>query len=99
MGRAQGNIYYQPQQFGMQIIGEIDRDGRNDFDKTVVWKLYDGSLMWASDRGCSCPDPFDNYLPTNLQPINTLEAHLRTHNCGDLTSADVALLEKVWSHS
>lgn len=55
------NIYYDPEKFGLETIGEIDwSSGAYEFDYTVVWKrISDGRFVYAEDSGCSCPSPFE----------------------------------------
>jgi hypothetical protein len=55
------NIYYNPEKFGLETIGEIDwSSGAYEFDLTVVWKrTLDGRFVYAEDSGCSCPSPFE----------------------------------------
>ena len=67
------DVYYQPEHFGLTPIGEIDDpEACYSFDKLVVWQHDDGRLFWASDSGCSCPSPFEDY--TSLDDLNDLTA-------------------------
>lgn len=65
------NIYYNPEKFGLTMIGEIDwSDGSYQFDLTVVWKRdSDGKFVYAEDSGCSCPSPFGD---TGVQDLTVL---------------------------
>jgi hypothetical protein len=56
------NLYYDPRDFGLEVIGEIDwSDGCYQFDLTAVWRrANDGRFVYAEDAGCSCPSPFEN---------------------------------------
>lgn len=56
------NIYYDPEQFGLETVGEISWGiPCYDFDLTVVWKRKsDGVFVYAEDSGCSCPSPFED---------------------------------------
>lgn len=56
-------IYNHPEKFGLTQVGQVDWDGGDDygFDFTVVWKDKNGNLYWASDAGCSCPSPFEDF--------------------------------------
>jgi hypothetical protein len=57
-----GNIYYNPEDHGLEIVAEIDFADSYDFDKIVVWKSKDeNKFFWAQDSGCSCPSPFEDY--------------------------------------
>lgn len=54
------NIYYNPQEFGLTVVGEIDDAGSYEFNTIVVWT--DGNkFYWAHDSGCSCPTPFEDF--------------------------------------
>lgn len=57
------SIYYNPEEFGLTTVGQIDWDNGDDygFSMIVVWKDKDGKLYWASDSGCSCPSPFEDF--------------------------------------
>lgn len=55
------NIYYNPEKFGLRIIGEIEKEPEYDFDMLVVWQHNDGRLFYGQDSGCSCPSPFEDY--------------------------------------
>jgi len=55
------NPYYEPEQFGLHIIGEVENtDEEYTFDYTVLWADSDGKLYWSWDAGCSCPSPFED---------------------------------------
>lgn len=56
------DVYYSPEKFGLTTVGQIDWEEPDySFNMTVVWKDKDGKLYWASDSGCSCPSPFEDY--------------------------------------
>ena len=56
------DLYYQPEQFGLTMLGEIEwSEPCYDFDLTAVWVDADKKLYWASDSGCSCPSPFEGF--------------------------------------
>ena len=56
------NVYYNPQIHSLEIIGEIVwSEPCYDFDLTMVWKSKRGEYWVASDSGCSCPSPFEDY--------------------------------------
>lgn len=71
MGYEKPDLYYQPSQFGLVPVGEIEWDDDSfSFNLTVVW--YDPEnrkLYWADDSGCSCPAPFEDY--TSLDQATT----------------------------
>lgn len=57
------NPYYNPEVFGLRVIAEIEwYEPCYSFDTTVVWKHdASGKYYFASDSGCSCPSPFEDY--------------------------------------
>lgn len=56
------NIYYNPEKFNLEVMGEIEWSEPNyDFDMTVVWKSKRGQYWVGSDSGCSCPSPFEDF--------------------------------------
>lgn len=55
-------IYYSPDQLDLTQIAEIEwRDEPYEFDLTVLWQHEDGRFFIASDSGCSCPSPFEDF--------------------------------------
>lgn len=82
------NIYYNPDQFDMKIVGEIDwSDGNYQFDLTVVWqRISDNVFLFGEDEGCSCPTPFDNMKITELRmatPMSEFKIHLDNSNINE----------------
>ena len=71
------NIYYNPEDFSLTIVGEIDKSGGYDFDKFVVFQKQDKSLWYATDSGCSCPSPFDTTKLPDLKPLPSRKDLLR----------------------
>lgn len=56
------NVYYDPEDFGLKVIGEVDYNEGYEFDKRVVWRHKEsGKLYTARDAGCSCASPFEDY--------------------------------------
>lgn len=57
------NPYYDPNDFGLVIVGSFDwSEPDYSFDMCVVWYgPRTGKYYWASDSGCSCPSPFENF--------------------------------------
>src|SRR5690606_10820071 len=64
------DVYYQPEAFGLTAIGELSREPDYDFYMLVVWEHEDGRLFWATDTGCSCPSPFEDF--TSLDHLSGL---------------------------
>lgn len=84
MGWNTNDVYYQADAFGLEIVAEVSWSAPcYDFDLTVVWVDKDGNYYWASDSGCSCPSPFEDYTSidmlnqgTKWEAINALTATL-----------------------
>lgn len=54
-------VYDNPEYFGLSIIGSVELEAPEwSFYTLCVWKGSDGFYL-ATDSGCSCPDPFENY--------------------------------------
>lgn len=67
------DIYYSPEQFGLEIVKELDDPSADySFDKFVVWiRKKDGVLFYGQDSGCSCPSPFEGV--TSVQGLSELK--------------------------
>lgn len=60
------NIYYSPEDFGLQIVGSFDfAEEDYSFDMCVVWKEARGKYWIGTDSGCSCPSPFEDVRDMN----------------------------------
>lgn len=58
----EGNPYYSPESWGLEIFDDIDTAGSYEFDQFVIWrKPEDNTFWWGTDSGCSCPTPFEDY--------------------------------------
>lgn len=56
------SISYRPEDYGLRTLGAVEwSEPSYSFDTTEVWIDGEGKLYWASDSGCSCPSPFENY--------------------------------------
>ncbi len=57
------NPYYSPEEFGLEIVGEVIwDDDPYQFDFSVVWEHKEtGEYYTARDSGCSCPTPFESF--------------------------------------
>lgn len=66
--------YHSPENYGLEMIGDINWGTGYEFDMIVVWKrLEDGAFLWASDSGCSCPTPFEGHrLNDGIELIENL---------------------------
>lgn len=64
------SVYSNPEKFGLKVLIEKeDPEAFYSFEMVIVWEDANGKLYWASDSGCSCPSPFENY--TTLESLNT----------------------------
>lgn len=68
----------------MTKVGEIEwSEPCYSFDTTCVWKDAEGTLYWASDSGCSCPSPFEDFTDLSQLTKGTfwdLEKELKGHS-------------------
>ena len=61
------NIYYDPQKFGLEMVGEVEWVGASyEFDLTGVWKEKRGVYWIGNDSGCSCPSPYEDLTKEDL---------------------------------
>jgi hypothetical protein len=70
-------LYSEPGKLGLEIVGEADDELADySFDKFVVWRDQQGRLYYASDSGCSCPSPFEDYKKvSDLTKATVAEIH------------------------
>lgn len=61
------DVYYQPDNFGLEMIGIINWDDEPyQFDITAVWYHPETELFYiGSDSGCSCPGWFEDFTSLN----------------------------------
>lgn len=72
MGWNTPDVYYNPEKFGLTKVAELDfSSGSYEFDITAVFTKDDepGKFYWASDSGCSCPSPFENF--TSIESLQS----------------------------
>lgn len=57
------NVYYNPEDFGLVIVGSTElSEPCYSFDTLVVWQhIETGEFYAAHDSGCSCPSPFEDF--------------------------------------
>lgn len=70
------NVYYDPEESGLEIVLTVQRNLGYEFDMFVVWT--DGERFYAaSDSGCSCPIPFEDLGMDDLRehPRSPYELH------------------------
>lgn len=54
------DIYYNPEAFGLEIVGEINFVDGWEYDTFCVWREKStGRLGYGQDAGCSCNTAFD----------------------------------------
>lgn len=63
MGLFTNDIYYNPEEFGVETIGSINlREPDYSFDILLVQRdLLTGKFYVNFDSGCSCPSPFEGF--------------------------------------
>lgn len=60
MSYMRPDVYYNPEDYGLEIVGEVDWSGGfYQYDLTVVWQDEKGQFYIGDDAGCSCPSPFE----------------------------------------
>lgn len=84
MGYNNPDLYYQPEAFGLTPIGELnDPEASYSFYDFIVWKHEDGRIFYASDSGCSCPSPFEDYTSLDkadeAKSIEEFEAAVKSY--------------------
>ena len=52
-------IYYNPEDYGLTVIGEVERGEPYQWDGVVAWKHEDGRVLAGKDSVCSCYSPFE----------------------------------------
>lgn len=68
------NIYYNPSDYGLEVVASIEYDADSySFDTRVIWRDKKGRLWTARDSGCSCPTPFENHNLTTIERLNKKE--------------------------
>lgn len=68
------DVYYQPEEFGLKPVGEIEPAGLSyEFDIFAVWKDEEGNYYWGTDSGCSCPSPFESF--TSVEELSKGTKH------------------------
>lgn len=74
MGFYLPDPYNQPEEFGLTPVASLEEDEPYQFDILQVWKHEDGTFYYASDSGCSCPSPFEDF--TKLEHLEVLDSFL-----------------------
>lgn len=67
MGYNEPDLYHSPEKYGLEVVGSIEWSEPDwSFDMTVVWKGGVGEYYFASDSGCSCPSPFEDFTSVDM---------------------------------
>lgn len=93
MENFNGNPYYNPAECGLEMIDSVELEPDYDFHIIAVWRDTEtNKFYYASDSGCSCPTPFEDYnelaalSPLNDQTWDEFRAHVKgfaTYKGGD----------------
>jgi hypothetical protein len=67
--------YYEPEEFGLGIVANLDAGDGYEFDMFVIWRDSRGQLYYQLDFGCSCDSPFAGYGLPDLQAGTIAEMH------------------------
>ena len=89
------NVYYAPETWGLELVGEIEYSSASyEFDTRVIWKDKNNQFFTARDSGCSCPTPFEDYetfddleKPTLKTLIDEINADIREYSNDNLQTA------------
>lgn len=73
-------IYYSPESFEVECVGQVEWGSHDQFDLTAVWIDVEKRLYWADDSGCSWVTQFEDV--ESIEELNTgtlqqLAEHLR----------------------
>ena len=56
------NIYYNPEEFELEIVDSLQEDLSYAFNILLVLRhKKTNRIYYVSDSGCSCPTPFEDY--------------------------------------
>lgn len=68
------NPYYCSVELNLEMIEFNEPNLCYEFNTLVFWATPEGQVYSASDSGCSCPTPFENYdFPTREEVLQSLE--------------------------
>lgn len=62
------NPYSTPEAYDLVKVYDINVGESYTFDMLVIWKKKDGSFVYDTDSGCSCPSPFENCSLETVKP-------------------------------
>lgn len=80
--KKEGNVYYDPQKFGLRILCNLDGECDEYEYNTFLVFVHEESerVYWAQDSGCSCPTPFEDCFFNSPDDTNMDEV---THGSWD----------------
>jgi hypothetical protein len=81
MGWDSKDVYSNPEDFGLTIVGSAEASLYYEFDMFVVWMDSSFSMYYASDSGCSCPSPFESY--TTIEDLTKAKNVQEVHDALD----------------
>ena len=59
------NPYYNPEKLELELYSLGEPGLSYEYNTLCFWATTDGKIYTASDSGCSCPTPFENYEVEN----------------------------------
>ena len=69
------NVYCNPEKHGLEVVGELEDPNASYSFATVVFWRKGRKVYAASDSGCSCPSPFEDYNSIEeLTPVTSMRA-------------------------
>jgi hypothetical protein len=82
MGWDSKDVYYNPEHFGLEIVGTAEYGGGYDYDTFAVFKDAEGKFYYGEDQGCSCSSPFEGMTKADLtvaanrhELLNAIDSH------------------------
>ena len=55
------NPYYNPEKLELELVSYDEPNMSYAYNTLCFWATKDGRIYSASDSGCSCPTPFEDY--------------------------------------
>ena len=63
------NPYYDYEKLDLEMFEVNEPDMSYEFNTLCFWSTGDGRVFSASDSGCSCPIPFENYESETIEGV------------------------------
>lgn len=72
------NVYYDTKDCGLEQVDVLDEEGLSYEFNTflIVQDIATGRVFYATDSGCSCPTPFEEYHFNSADDTNLTEITL-----------------------